>query len=135
MYCFMYFITNMTHMQASYIHCPSNTGQKVQFWLRNKMKTAPNNLLPLPASPLCYPDRSAALSPLPCQTEPFGAGEWPVALFLKSSWLCYAAPESVSDSTWCPLQTSLSWPAGGRMEHWGAEAGLGWSWQEVRSDS
>lgn len=111
----------MAHMQASCTHCPSYIVQKVQF--RNKIKAAPNNLLPLPASPLCYPDRSAALSPLPCQTALFGAGEWPVALFLESSWLGYAAPESVSDSTWRPLQTPLSWPAGGRMERWGAEAG------------
>lgn len=92
-----------------------------EFWLRNKMKTTPYNLL-LPVSLLCGPDRSAALSALPCQTANFAVGEQPIVLFLKSSWLGCAAQESVSDSTWCPHQTSLSWPAGGRMEHWGAEA-------------
>lgn len=91
--------------------------------------------VPIPASLLCYPDRSAVQSPLPCQTAHFGADEWPVVLSLESSWLGFAAPESVSDSTWCPLQTPLSWPAGGRTGHWGAEAGLGWSWEEVHSDS
>ena len=123
MYCFMYFITNMAHMQASWTRIQSNKVQLLHFLLWNEIQTDPNNPLPLPASPQCYPDRSAALSPLPCQTALFGAGEWPVALFLKSSWLGYIAPESVSDSTWCPLRTPLSWPAGGRTGCWGAEAG------------
>lgn len=116
----MYLITNLTHMQAS---CTC-TSFITKFWLRNKMKTVPYNLL-LPVSLLCCPDRSAALSALPCRTANFGAGEQPIVLFLKSSWLGYAAPESVSNSTWCPHQTSLSWPAGGKMERWGAEADWG----------
>lgn len=60
------------------------------------------HFLSRPAGPRS-PDTSAALFPLPCQKALFGADEQPVALFLGSSWLGYAAPKSVSDSTWCPL--------------------------------
>lgn len=116
------FSTNMACIQASCTQCPSHTVHRVQCSC-TRSKTAPNSLLLLPASLLRYPDRSAALFLLPCQTALFGAGEWPVVLFLKSSWLGYAAPKSVSDSTWCPLQTPLSWPAGGRMGCWAAEEG------------
>lgn len=91
-------------------------------------------LLLLPVGPLRYPDRSAVQPPPPCQTANSGAGEQPFALFQESSLLGFVAPESVSNSTWRPLQISLSWPAGGRMERWGAEVGSGWRWQQVCLD-
>lgn len=90
------------------------------------------NLLYLPVSPPRYPDRSATLSPPPCQTANFDADGLPVSPCPESSWRGCAAPKSASASTGHPLQT---WPAGGRMVRCGSVAGEGWSWREVHFDS
>lgn len=90
------------------------------------------NLLYLPVSPLCYPDRSATLSPPPCQIANFDADELPASPCPESSWQGCAALKSASASTGRPLQT---WPAGGRMARCGSEAGEGWSWREAHFDS